>query len=137
MFENRNERTSEARAAEEPKTLRLRNQLLAWCKHIASEAAKALALGNRSVPVEEFLFEALTASSRASSADARELTRLILKADLVFQLAEYLGNEKEPEYQEDLEKQFREQEKAAPAPDDATVEELAAQGEEYDAAPRL
>ena len=137
MFESRNERTSEARAAEEPKTLRLRNQLLAWCKHIASEAAKALAWGNRSVPVEEFLFEALAAASRSSSADARELTRLILKADLVFQLAEYLGNEKEPEYQEDLEKQFREQESAAPAPDDATVEALAAQGEEYDAAARL
>ncbi len=137
MFENRNDRTSEARAAEDPKTTRLRNQLLAWCKHIATEAAKALAWGNRSVPVERFLLEALEAASSASSADARELTRLILKADLVFQLAEYLGAEKEPEYQESLENQLREQERAASEPDDATVDELAAQGEEYDAAAEL
>ncbi|MBR4834849.1 MAG: hypothetical protein IKU86_11045 [Thermoguttaceae bacterium] len=137
MFENRNERTSEARGAEEPKTTRLRNQLLAWCKHIATEAAKALAWGNRSVPVERFLLEALEAASRASSANARELTRLILKADLVFQLAEYLGAEQEPEYQESLENQLREQELAAAEPDDATIDELAAQGEEYDATAEL
>lgn len=136
MLENRNDRASEARVAEDPKTTRLRNQLLAWCKHIAAEAAKARAWGNRSVPVERFLLEALDAASSASSADARELTRLILKADLVFQLAEYLGAEQKPEYQESLENQLRERENAASEPDAATIDELAAQGEEYDAAAR-
>lgn len=124
MFDNQAKSTVDA-----AKTASLQTQLLVWCKHIASSVVKMRELGNRSALVDAFFAEALFAA--ANVADAAYLTRLNLKADLVFQLVEYLASEKNPEYQDSLEKQIAEQESSVETPDDATIAELAEQGAAY------
>ncbi len=83
----------------------LRNQLVAWCEHIAVAATKARSFGCQSALLDDFFLDALEATQQTSSADARALASMCLRADCVFQLAESLGGEVEPDYQKKVEEE--------------------------------
>jgi len=137
MFENRTEPAFVETNDDEPRTKSLRSQLVAWCKHIATDFVQARALDNRSELLDAFLVEALDAASSAVQRDEQTLTRLILKADYMAQLAAYLKSETQPQYQKDMEKQIRDNLNAADVPDKATIDELIAHGEAYSSTARL
>lgn len=81
----------------------LRNQLLAWCEHIAVAAIKARFFGNRSELLDSFFLNALEATCQSSAVGVRELASMCLKADLMQQLAASLCAECDEEYQKNVE----------------------------------
>ncbi len=137
MFENRTEPAFVETNDDEPRTRSLRSQLVAWCKHIATDFVQARALDNQSDLLDGFLIEALDSASGAVPRDERTLTQLILKADYMAQLTDYLKSEKQPQYQRDMEKQIRDNLNASNAPDEASINELVAHGEAYSPSARL
>ncbi len=93
----------------DPKIATLRNQLIFWLKVIAVKMVAMRKLGRISQLLYPFVRKALGAISNESQADAKELTRLCAKADLLDQLAEYLQNEETTqEGQESTEKSLSE-----------------------------
>jgi len=137
MFENRTEPAFVEMNDDEPRTKSLRVQLVAWCKHIATDFVQARGFGNQSDLLDTFLVEALDAASGAVLRDERTLTRLILKADYMAQLVDYLKSEPQPQYQKDMEKQIRDNLNASNEPDEATIDDLIAHGEAYSSQARL
>ena len=137
MFENRTEPAFVETNDDEPRTRSLRSQLIAWCKHIATDFVQARALDNQSDLLDGFLVEALDSASGAVLRDERTLTQLILKADYMAQLTNYLKSEKQPPYQKDMEKQIRDNLNASNAPDETSINELVAHGQAYSSDARL
>ena len=88
------------------KTASFRYQLIGWCELIAREVVKARELNNRSDLIGEYLLEALEAASELSCLDEVSLTKLLLRGDLILQLAQALTEETTAEELADLEGQI-------------------------------
>ena len=107
MIENRTEPAFGAIRVGEPQTSSLRYQLLRWCKLIARNAVVARERGNRSELVDDFILNALEASSENACMDCASLAKLILKGDYILQLVEFLTTETTQDALAELETQVR------------------------------
>lgn len=113
------------------KTASFRYQLIGWCELIAREVVKARELNNRSDLIGEYLLEALEAASELSCLDEVSLTKLLLRGDLILQLAQALTEETTAEELADLEGQISAAIKEIEEPDDALLSDMEAQGAGY------
>lgn len=131
MFENRTEPAFGVTRVEDPKTSSLRYQLVGWCELIAREMKKARQLGNRSETVVQYLLSALEASSELSVLDACTLTTMLLRGDVVLQLAQALAEETDKSAIDELEHQVADAIDAIETPDEALIVDMVAQGAGY------
>ncbi|MBQ9373115.1 MAG: hypothetical protein IJU03_13135 [Thermoguttaceae bacterium] len=131
MIENRTEPAFGAIRVGEPQTSSLRYQLLRWCKLIARNAVVARERGNRSELVDDFILNALEASSENACMDCASLAKLILKGDYILQLVEFLTTETTQDALAELETQVRDGVAAMEEPDAQLIQDLIAQGANY------
>ncbi len=133
----------------DPKTAALQDLLSGWIKQIAQ---KRVAYRQKPFPskkkkrpgkaeirssraVDRFLLEALYATLTNVNFDPAEIARLIMKADQVTGLAEFLGSDVDLEGLESFKSQIREfeaqLEQPTPLPTASQVDELAAQAADF------
>ncbi len=132
MLENRTEPAFGAtRVVGEPQTSSLRYQLLRWCKLIARKAVVARERGNRSDLIDDFILNALEASSEVACMDSASLAKWILKGDYILQLVEFLTTETTQDALVELEGQVRAGVASMEEPDAQLIQDLIAQGANY------
>ena len=132
MLENRTEPAFGAtRVVGEPQTSSLRYQLLRWCKLIARKAVVARERGNRSDLIDDFILNAVEASSEVACMDSASLAKWILKGDYILQLVEFLTTETTQDALVELEGQVRAGVASMEEPDAQLIQDLIAQGANY------
>ena len=136
MFDNQTEPAFGTTAGVDPQIANLRNQLIVWCKHIATEASLARGKERSSALIDVFLLEALESASLTIPTSPRTLATLILKADYISQLATYLAEDETAAYQSDMEEQIRSGVQALTVTDQM-IEDMLPQGEGFSNAARL
>ena len=131
MSENRIDPAFDSQGVVAAEVANLRNQLVAWCEHIAVAATKARDFGCQSALLDDFFLDALSAACQSSSVDERALAAMCVKADYVAQLAESLGVECEPDYQKKVEAEVLATIKAIPELDASVFDDTIAESASF------